>query len=99
MLIRESPKPEDFELAFDHSLARINKMATCDRVAVEKQEGPIAEAVNSLVRQTKLTKVATSARSLVAGADILLDDVGFRCFDGMDGFAAIARRGGACGKE
>ncbi|MEQ9672583.1 DUF6753 family protein [Coleofasciculus sp. G2-EDA-02] len=60
VLIQESPKPEDFELAFNRWVTRINKtLATYERVAIEKQEGQIAEAVNSLVRQTQLTKVAT----------------------------------------
>ncbi len=64
---------KDFELAFDRWMARINKtLANCDRVAVEKQEGQIAEVVNSLVRQTELTKVATSVRSLVVAAGIVL---------------------------
>lgn len=73
VLIQESPKPEDFELAFDRWVGRINKtLASYERVAVEKQEGKIAEAVNSLVRQTELTRVTTSARSLVVAAGILL---------------------------
>ena len=61
-----------FELAFDRSLAQINKMATCDRVAVEKQEGPIAEAINSLVCQTPWTRVATSGRSLVYNMSLVV---------------------------
>ncbi|MEG4012891.1 MULTISPECIES: hypothetical protein [unclassified Microcoleus] len=36
-------------MACDRSLAQSNKtLATCERVAVEKQKGPIAEAVNFL---------------------------------------------------
>jgi hypothetical protein len=55
VLIRESPKPEDFELAFTRWMGRINKtLANYERVAMEKQEGQIASAVNSLVRQTEL---------------------------------------------
>ena len=77
VLIRESPKPEDFELAFTRWMGRINKtLATDERVAVEMQEAQIAEAVNSLVCQTELTKVATSARSLVVAAGILLTTLG-----------------------
>ena len=39
VLIQESPKPEDFELAFDRWVARINKtLASYERVAVEKQK-------------------------------------------------------------
>ncbi|MEG4838260.1 hypothetical protein [Microcoleus sp. B9-D4] len=38
----------------------------------EKLVGEIAFAVSSLVRQTELTRVATSARSLVVAAGILL---------------------------
>ncbi len=77
MLIQESPKPEDFELAFDRWVGRINKtLAACERVAVEKQEGQIAEAVNSLVRQKELTRVVTSTRSLLAVAGILLTRLG-----------------------
>lgn len=73
VLIRESPKPKDFELAFDRFLAQINKTLTAyERVAVEKQEEQITEAINSLVRQTKLTKVVTSVRSLVVAAGVLL---------------------------
>jgi hypothetical protein len=45
-------------------------------VAVEKQEGQIAEAVNSLVRQTELRRVAISARSLMVAAGILLTKLG-----------------------
>lgn len=45
-------------------------------MAVEKQEGQIASAVNSLVRQRELTRVATSARSLVVAAGILLVTLG-----------------------
>lgn len=86
VLIRESPKPEDFELAFTRWVGRINKtLATYERVAVEKQEGQIAEAVNSLVRQTELTKVATSARSLVAAAGILLTTLGVGALMGWMG--------------
>ena len=53
-------------------------LANYDRLAVEKQEEQIVEAVNSLVRQTELTKVATSVRSLVVAAGVLLTtlDVG-----------------------
>ncbi|MEG4009854.1 hypothetical protein QUA41_29215 [Microcoleus sp. Pol11C1] len=73
VLIQESPKPEDFELAFNRWVGRINKtLASYERVAVEKQEGQIAEAVNSLVRQTELRRVATSVGSLVVAAGILL---------------------------
>ena len=58
-------------------MGRINKtLATYERVAVEKQEGQISEAVNSLVRQKELRRVATSAHSLVAGAGILLTTLG-----------------------
>lgn len=40
VLIQESPKPEDFELAFNRWVGRINKtLASYERVAVEKQEG------------------------------------------------------------
>jgi hypothetical protein len=86
VLIEESPKPEDFELAFDRWVGRINKtLATYERVAVEKQEGQIAEAVNSLVRQTELTKVATSARSLMVAAGILLTTLGVGALMGWMG--------------
>ncbi len=86
VLIQESPKPEDFELAFDRWVGRINKtLATYERVAVEKQEGQIAEAVNSLVRQTELTKVATSARSLMVAAGILLTTLGVGALMGWMG--------------
>lgn len=86
VLIRESPKPEDFELAFTRWVARINKtLATYERVAVEKQEGQIASAVNSLVRQTELRKVATSARSLVVAAGILLTTLGVGALMGWMG--------------
>jgi len=86
VLIRESPKPEDLELAFNQWVGRINKtLATYERVAVEKQEGQIAEAVNSLVRQTELTKVATSARSLVVAAGILLTTLGVGALIGWMG--------------
>lgn len=47
-------------------------------MAVEKKEGQIAEAVNFLVRQTELTRVATSARSLVVATGILLTKLGDR---------------------
>ena len=61
----------------DRFLARINKtLATYERVAVEKQEGQIAQAVNSLVRQTKMRRVATSARSLAVVTGILLTTLG-----------------------
>lgn len=77
VLIQESPKPEDFELAFSRWVARINKtLATYERGAVKKQEGQIASAVNSLVRQRKLTKVATSTRSLVVAVGVLLTTLG-----------------------
>jgi hypothetical protein len=86
VLIQESPKPEDFELAFDRWVGRINKtLASYERVAVEKQEGQIAEAVNSLVRQTELTRVATSARSLVVVAGILLTMLGVGALMGCMG--------------
>ena len=86
VLIRESPKPEDFELAFTRWVARINKtLANYERVAVEKQEGQIASAVNSLVRQTELTKVATSVRSLVVVAGILLTTLGVGALMGWMG--------------
>lgn len=86
VLIRESPKPEDFELAFTRWMERINKtLATYERVAVEKQEGQIASAVNSLVRQTQLTKVATSARSLVVAAGVLLTTLGVGALMGSMG--------------
>lgn len=86
VLIEESPKPEDFELAFDRWVGRINKtLANYERVAVEKQEGQIAEAVNSLVRQTELTKVATSARSLMVAAGILLTTLGVGALMGWMG--------------
>lgn len=54
-------------------------------------EGQIAEAVNSQVRQTELTRVATSASSLVATC-ILLTTLGIRCFNGIDRFTWVARR-------
>ncbi|MEG4308944.1 MULTISPECIES: DUF6753 family protein [unclassified Microcoleus] len=77
VLIQESPKPEDFELAFDRWVGRINKtLASYERVAVEKQEGQIAEAVNSLVRQTELTRWRTSALALIPAAGILLVALG-----------------------
>ncbi|MEG4940821.1 DUF6753 family protein [Microcoleus sp. F4-D5] len=77
VLIQESPKPEDFELAFDRWVARINKtLASYERVAVEKQEGQIAEIVNSLVRQTQLTRWKTSALALIPAAGILLVALG-----------------------
>ncbi len=86
VLIQESPKPEDFELAFDRWVGRINKtLASYERVAVEKQEGQIAEAVNSLVRQTELTRVATSARSLVVAVGILLTTLGIGALMGWMG--------------
>ncbi|MEG4118424.1 hypothetical protein QUA43_13240 [Microcoleus sp. N9_B4] len=77
VLIQESPKPEDFELAFDRWVGRINKtLASYERVAVEKQEGQIAEAVNSLLRQTELTRWRTSALALIPAAGILLVALG-----------------------
>jgi hypothetical protein len=86
VLIQESPKPEDFELAFNRWVGRINKtLASYERVAVEKQEGQIAEAVNSLVRQTELRKVATSAGSLVVAAGILLTTLGIGALMGWMG--------------
>jgi hypothetical protein len=86
VLIQESPKPEDFELAFDRWVGRINKtLASYEGVAVEKQEGQIAEAVNSLVRQTELRRVATSARSLVVAAGILLTTLGIGALMGWMG--------------
>jgi hypothetical protein len=86
VLIQGSPKPEDFELAFDRWVGRINKtLASYERVAVEKQEEQIAEAVNSLVRQTELRRVATSARSLVVAAGILLTTLGIGALMGWMG--------------
>ncbi|MEG4293250.1 7-cyano-7-deazaguanine synthase [Microcoleus sp. C2C3] len=86
VLIQESPKPEDFELAFDRWVGRINKtLASYERVAVESQEGQIAEAVNSLVRQTELRRVATSAGSLVVAAGILLTTLGIGALMGWMG--------------
>ncbi|WP_019488091.1 DUF6753 family protein [Kamptonema formosum] len=86
VLIQESPKPEDFELAFNRWVGRINKtLASYERVAVEKQEGQIAEAVNSLVRQTELRRVATSAGSLVVAAGILLTTLGIGALMGWMG--------------
>ena len=86
VLIQESPKPEDFELAFTRWVGRINKtLASYERVAVEKQEGQIAEAVNSLLRQTELRRVATSARSLVVAAGILLTTLGVGALMGWMG--------------
>ncbi len=77
VLIKESLKLEDFELAFSRWMGRINKtLASYERVAVEKQEGQIVEAVNSLVRQRELRRVATSAGSLVVAAGILLTILG-----------------------
>lgn len=53
-------------------MARINKtLGTYERVAVEKQEGQMATAVNYLVRQTELRIITTSARSLVIAAGIV----------------------------
>jgi hypothetical protein len=67
-------------------VGRINKtLAACERVAVEKQEGQIAEAVNSLVRQTELRRVATSARSLVVAAGIMLTTLGIGALMGWMG--------------
>jgi len=58
-------------------VGRINKtLATYERVAVEKQDGQIAEAVNFLVRLTELRIVTTSVRSLVIAAGILLTRLG-----------------------
>lgn len=86
VLIQESPKPEDFELAFNRWVGRINKtLASYERVAVEKQEGQIAEAVKSLVRQTELRRVATSAGSLVVAAGILLTTLGIGALMGWMG--------------
>ena len=86
VLIEESPKPEDFELAFERWVGRINKtLATYERVAVEKQDGQIAEAVNSLLRQTELRRVATSAGSLVVAAGILLTTLGIGALMGWMG--------------
>ena len=86
VLIQESPKPEDFELAFNRWVGRINKtLASYERVAVEKQEGQIAEAVNSLMRQTELRRVATSAGSLVVAAGILLTTLGIGALMGWMG--------------
>ena len=87
VLIQESPKPEDFELAFDRWVGRINKtLASYKRVAVEKQEGQIAEAVNSLVRQTELTRWRTSALALIPAAGILLVALGAGAVMGWMGF-------------
>ncbi|MGA9382813.1 MAG: DUF6753 family protein [Phormidium sp.] len=86
VLIRESPKPKDFELAFDRFLAQINKtLAIYERVTIEKQEEQIAKAINSLVRQTKLTKVVTSVRSLVVAAGVLLTTLGIGALMGWMG--------------
>ncbi|MFB2880615.1 DUF6753 family protein [Floridanema aerugineum] len=86
VLIRESPKPKDFELAFDRFLVQINKtLATHEQVVVEKQEQQIAEVINSLVRQTKLTKVVTSVRSLVVAAGVLLTTLGIGALMGWMG--------------
>jgi hypothetical protein len=86
VLIQESPKPEDFELAFDQWVGRINKtLASYERVAVEKQEGQIAEAVNSLVRQTELTRWRTSALALIPAAGILLTTLGVGALMGWMG--------------
>ncbi len=54
-------------------------------MAVEKQEGQITEAVNSLVRQTELRRVATSVRSLVVVAGILLTTLGIGALMGWRG--------------
>ena len=87
VLIQESPKPEDFELAFDQWVARINKtLASYERVAVQKQEGQIAEAVNSLVRQTELTRWRTSALALIPAAGVLLVALGAGAVMGWMGF-------------
>jgi hypothetical protein len=92
VLIQESPKPEDFELAFDRWVGRINKtLASYERVAVEKQEGQIAEAVNSLVRQTELTRWRTSALALIPAAGILLVALGVGAV--MGGWVYFGRRG------
>jgi len=48
-------------------------------------EGQIAEAVNSQVRQTELTKVATSASSLVVATCILLTTLGIGALMGWIG--------------
>ena len=86
VLIQESPKPEDFELAFDRWVGWINKtLASYERVAVEKQEGKIAEAVNSLVRQTELTRWRTSALALIPAAGILLVALGVGALIGWMG--------------
>ncbi|MFB2895134.1 DUF6753 family protein [Aerosakkonemataceae cyanobacterium BLCC-F50] len=86
MLIRESPKPKDFELVCDRFLAQINKtLTTYERVAIEKQEEQIAKAINSLMRQTKLTKVVTSVRSLVVAAGVLLTTLGVGALMGWMG--------------
>jgi hypothetical protein len=86
VLIQEGRKPDDFELACDRWVGQINKtLASYERVAVEKQEGQIAEAVNSLLRQTELRRVATSARSLVVAAGILLTTLGIGALMGWMG--------------
>ncbi|MFE1747771.1 DUF6753 family protein [Coleofasciculus sp. H7-2] len=54
-------------------------------MALEKQEGQIAEAVNSLVRQTQLTRMVTSARSLVVAVGILLTTLGVGALMGWMG--------------
>jgi len=55
----------------------------------------IAFAVSSLVRQTELTRVATSARSLVVAAGILLTTLGIGALMGWMGFTLVARK--VCG--
>lgn len=58
-------------------MGRVDKtVANYEQVALEKQERQIAEAVNSLVRQRELTKVAIFERSLVVAAGILLTTLG-----------------------
>ena len=54
-------------------------------MAVEKQEGQIAEAVNSLLRQTELTRWRTSALALISAAGILLVALGVGALIGWMG--------------
>ncbi|WP_265238874.1 DUF6753 family protein [Lyngbya sp. CCAP 1446/10] len=67
-------------------VGRINKtLATYERVAVEKQDGQIAEAVNFLVRLIELRIVTISVRSLVIAAGILLTTLGVGALMGWMG--------------
>ena len=54
-------------------------------MAVEKQEGQIAQAVNSLVRQRKMRRVATSTRSLAVVTGLLLTTLGVAALMGWMG--------------